>query len=93
MNFYNILLKLLNKIYRECVFVQMLINVIANYFNIVYQKIMFVRSVFYFDELDENGCKYWENLLNIKPRLNQTITDRQSQIQANGIQMHIIILH
>lgn len=82
MDFYNILLKLLNKIYRDCGFVQMLINAVAHYINIVYQKIMFVRSVFYFDELDLEGCKYWEELLDIKPRQNQTIAERQSQIQA-----------
>ena len=82
MDFYNILLKLLNKIYRDCAFVQMLINAIAYYINVVYQKILFVRSVFYFDELDLEGCKYWEELLDIKPRQNQTIAERQSQIQA-----------
>lgn len=85
MSFEESILKLLNKIYREELFVQALVKAHAKSFDFVDGNISKVRKRLFFDELDEAGCQWWENAMKIAPKTSQSIADRQSAIQAKWL--------
>lgn len=41
-----------------------------------------IKQQFFFNTLNEQGCRYFETLLKIKPTASQTITNRQDAIRA-----------
>lgn len=81
-NFKEQILKLLHKIYREDEYTNALLNPIENKFNDVLQAIEEAKNTLFFNSLNEEGCKWYEALLDLIPTEKQTLEDRQAQIQA-----------
>lgn len=82
MNIKDEIIKLINAVYRSDKFT----NDYTEALGIVFQRLInFCESVKnnqFFDRLDEDGAKWWENFLKITPTINQTLKDRQATIQA-----------
>ena len=76
------ILKLLNKIYREDEYTKALVNPLNNEFNNLETVIKTLNGTLFFNQLTVEGCKFFEGLLKITIAKNQTITDRQAQIEA-----------
>ena len=85
MSFKDEILKLLNKIYREDEYTQELLKPLDKQINKLDELIEAITNNFFFNKLDEDGCKWYEKLLGITPKSNQTIEDRRSSIQAKWL--------
>ena len=85
MSFYDNLLKLLHKFDRRPLFISVIINAISLFLDTINSLITKIYNNFYFDSLDIDGVEYFERLLKIIPKPNQTITDRRSQIRAKWL--------
>lgn len=76
------IIKLINAVYQSDKF----INDYTEALGIVFQRLIdFCESVKnnqFFDRLDEDGAKWWEDFLKIPPPASQTLKDRQATIQA-----------
>lgn len=85
MDFKNKILQLLNRVYREDKYTNDLLEPIKVQLNTLEDFINAVSNNFFFNRLNENGCRWYEKLLKITVGQNQKITDRQSSIQAKWL--------
>lgn len=85
MSFKDKILKLLNKVYREDEYTQELLKPLDKQINNINDVIEAITNNFFFDKLNESGCKWYEKLLNITPQANQTLEDRRSSIQLKWL--------
>lgn len=85
MTFLEKIKKLINKVYRLDTFVSVILTPIGNYLTVINNKITAIRNNIFFDTLDEDGCKYFEKLLNIPLKSGDTITNRRAKIQAKWL--------
>lgn len=85
MDFKEQILKLLNRVYREDKYTNDLLEPIKTQLKTLEDFIDAVSNNFFFNKLDENGCRWYEKLLEITVGQNQTIADRQSSIQAKWL--------
>jgi len=84
-NLYNKILSLLNKDDRQDDLTQTLTNAVSTWLNSFQTKIQNTYNNFFFDKLTLDGCKYFEELMNITPSESQTLDDRRSTIWAKWI--------
>lgn len=82
MSFRDDILKLLNKVYRQDEYTKALLKPLDNQINDIDDVIQAIVNNFFFDKLDEDGCKWYEKLLGVIPKNNQTLEDRRSSIAA-----------
>lgn len=85
MSFKDDILKLLNKIYREDPYTQAILTPLDNQINDLNGFIKAIENNFFFDSLNEDGCKWYEKLLRLIPKSNQALSDRGSAIQAKWL--------
>lgn len=85
MDFKEQILNLLNRVYREDEYTNDLLEPIKTQLKTLEDFIDAVENNFFFNKLDENGCRWYEKLLGITVGQNQTIADRQSSIQAKWL--------
>lgn len=76
------IIKLINVVYRNDNFINDYTEALGKVFQRLVDFCESVKNNQFFNRLDEDGCKWWENLLKITPTKNQTIKDRQAKIQA-----------
>lgn len=84
-NLYNKILSLLNKDDRQDDLTQTLTNAVSTWLNFFQTKIQNTYYNFFFDKLTVDGCKYFEELMNITPSESQTLDDRRSTIWAKWL--------
>ncbi len=76
------IIKLINVVYRGDKFINDYTEALGKVFQRLIDFCESVKNNQFFNRLDEDGCKWWENFLKITPTKNQTIKDRQARIQA-----------
>lgn len=76
------IIKLINAVYRVDEFITSYTEAVAKVFNQINLWLDSVKNNMFFDSLDEDGAKWWEAYLKIVPKPTQSLSDRQSQIQA-----------
>ena len=84
MDFFNILLKSMHKVYRTCAYMKSFFQATASVLSRLYIVILRLYKIFFFSEIDEETCSYWEKELKI---LNpaDTIENRRSEIRAKWL--------
>ena len=85
MTFLAKLKALINKVYRLDTFITVLLTPVGNYLTTLNAKITALRNNFFFDTLDEVGCTYFEKMLNIPAKDDDTLTNRRAKIQAKWL--------
>ena len=73
MSIKDAIIKLLNVIYREDPFTIDFTQAVANVFQRLIDFTESIKNNMFFDSLDEDGAKWWENFLKITPTNAQTI--------------------
>lgn len=79
------IIKLLNVVYRKDPFTIDYTQAIATVFQRLIDFCNSIKNNMFFNTLDEDGVKWWENFLKITPLNSQTLEDRQSKIQAKWL--------
>lgn len=79
------IIELINVLYRKDPFVNDFSMALSQNIERIISFCESVRNNYFFDRLDEDGAKWWENLLKITPLSTQTLEDRQAKIQAKYI--------
>lgn len=79
------IIKLINAVYRSDKFINDYTEALEKVFQRLIDFCESVKNNHFFNRLDEDGCKWWENFLKITPTKKQTIKDRQARIQAKYI--------
>ncbi len=81
MNFYDYLIKRMHKVYKNCAFIKAFFTAFTGQVEKINTVIERIFNLLFFDKLDENGCQYWEERLNIK-EFAANINDRRANIRA-----------
>lgn len=84
MEFYTILIKLMHKVYRKSAFMQSFFNSLSFIFNRLYTVILRLHNLFFFDEMDEKTCEFWEEKLQIEFPDN-TLDNRRAEIRSKWV--------
>ena len=85
MSIKDAIIKLLNVVYRDDPFTIDFTQAVAKVFQRLIDFTESIKNNMFFDSLDEDGAKWWENFLAITPTNAQTLEDRQSKIQAKWL--------
>ena len=85
MTFLEKIKKLINRVYRSDTFVNVLLTPVGSFLLKISLKITAIRNNIFFDSLDEDGCKYFENLMEIPLKSGDTIENRRAKIQAKWL--------
>lgn len=81
MTFKETLLRYLHKIYRKSEFLNDFIESIHFVYNKLFIVITRLEFLLHFNKLDENGCQWWEELLNITDT-GINLVNRRAKIRA-----------
>lgn len=82
MNFLKTTINLINKVYRSDPFVEILLKPVVNKLYSLNEKLLKLQNNFFFDTLNEDGCKYFEKLLDLNLNKQLPLSDKQANIQA-----------
>lgn len=85
MKFKERLLKLLHRIYRKDLFLNKFISVTQGFYDDLIKSITRIEKLFYFNELDEASCEWWEKLLDLKTTVGIELKQRQGEIRAKWL--------
>ena len=77
-------LKLLHRIYRKSEFIAEFIEAVESLFTKIQIVIQRLEFLLHFNRLDEQGCEWWEHLLDIS-NVAATLSDRRANIRAKFI--------
>lgn len=84
MTFKEQLLKYLHQFYRKSEFLHNFFEAVQTVLNTLNKNITRLEFLLHFNKLDEAGCSWWENLLNIT-EIDSELEDRRSKIRAKFI--------
>ena len=88
------LLKLLHRCYRDCPFLNDYFAAVKSVFDTIETVINRLKTLFWFNEIDEATCRYWEKEMQIKPN-SSDIRGRRSGIRAkwvSGIKSNLALI-
>lgn len=84
MDFYTLFIKLMHKVYRSCAFIQSFFKALSTEYDRLYTIINRLYKLFFFNEMDEKTCEFWEEKLQIEfPDGN--IENRRSEIRSKWV--------
>ena len=84
MGYKESIIALLNKVYRNCTFTDVLLTPVGTMISSLYGYIETLKNNFFFDTLDEDGCSYFEALLGITD-VSDDLETRRAVIQARWL--------
>lgn len=76
---------LLNKVIRRDLFTNDYVNGICHEINLIDEILAAIKGDFYFDTLEINGVRWWEQLLELRTDETASIENRRSRIQAKWL--------
>ena len=84
MDFYTLFIKLMHKVYRSCAFIQSFFKALSTEYDRLYTIINRLYKLFFFNEMDEKTCEFWEEKLQIEfPDSN--LANRRSEIRSKWV--------
>ena len=84
MDFYTLFIKLMHKVYRSCAFIQSFFKALSTEYDRLYTIINRLYKLFFFNEMDEKTCEFWEEKLQIVfPDSN--LANRRSEIRSKWV--------
>lgn len=85
MSIYTVLKGYLHKDDRHSNFIQDILKALADWLELLNEKLIEFYSNFYFDKLTLDGVIYFEEELDITPLATQTLEERRASIQAKWL--------
>ena len=85
MNFLKFITKLLNKVYRLDKFIEVWLAPISIEIARLYNQVSAIKNNYFFDNLDNDGCRHYEKLLGLVTDESVSLEDRRSRIQAKWL--------